>query len=76
MYKKIRLAYCNVQNLGLAKRCELSHLLEKEHFSMYAMVETFHQSDHDIIFENIHPQYKWLGKARKSTVKRTGGLKF
>ena len=62
-----------MQNLGLAKRCELSHLLEKEHFSMYAMVETFHQSDHDIIFENIHPQYKWLGKARKSTVKKTGG---
>ena len=63
--------YCNTQNLGTAKRVELSNLLENEKISIYSMTETFHENDG--AFQILHPDYLWIGKTRCDSNKKTGG---
>ena len=67
----VTIAYNNVQRLGIAKQIEVSNLLGKEKFSVFAVVETFLTKETPIC--NVNQDYQWIGKNRISSQKQAGG---
>ena len=49
--------------LRCAKECQLTNLLEKHSFALIGMTEPFQHNNNSL--DNFHPDYTWIGNARK-----------